>query len=52
MWISAEPLNLARKKTPVFCLHCGGILPDSIVSVGPVSIIKDKAGKINSSAHY
>ena len=56
--ISAEHLKHAsRKLCPLiamcftgFLVH--GILPDSILSVALVPIIKDKAGKINSSENY
>ena len=56
--ISAEHLKHASRKLCPLIAICftgfltHGILPDSILSVTLVPIIKDKAGKINSSDNY
>uniref|UniRef100_A0A671UZC4 Reverse transcriptase domain-containing protein n=1 Tax=Sparus aurata TaxID=8175 RepID=A0A671UZC4_SPAAU len=56
--ITAEHLKLASKKLYPLLAICftgllvHGILPDSILSVVLVPVIKDKAGKLNSSENY
>lgn len=56
--ITAEHLKFASKKLCLVLAMCfkgffiHGILPDSMLSVVLVPVIKDKVGKLNSSDNY